>query len=159
MFKDEEMAKSANVVNNSDIPNDVYEIVGKNVLKELNNLPDSPMKDKFILINYIRKLLKRLVMVIPYNVGLEKMQQYLITMGFFEERIECYNHKEKHNIKFYIVSKEICNENIQLSFLEFGKLTGLLYKAVYTTFPNLSGYVNYMKKIAVVLSNLDESIE
>jgi hypothetical protein len=159
MFKDEEMAKSANVVNNTDIPNDVYMIVGENVLKEINNLPDSPMKDKFLSINYIRKLVKKLVMVIPYNVGLEKMQQYIISMGFFEEKFECYNHIDKHNIKFYIVGKEICNENIQLSFSEFGKLTGLLYKAVYTTFPNLSGYVNYMKKIAVVLSNLDEPIE
>ena len=36
------------------------------------------MKDKFLLINFTRNLLKKPVMTIPYNVGLEKLQDQLI---------------------------------------------------------------------------------
>lgn len=36
------------------------------------------MKDKFLLIKFNRNLLKKPVMTIPYNVGLDKLKNQLI---------------------------------------------------------------------------------
>jgi len=78
IFKDKEIAKISNVINDSDIPNDVYNFVAENVKKIIEVEPDSDMKDKFLLINLFRNLLKKPVMTIPYNVGLEKIKNQLI---------------------------------------------------------------------------------
>jgi len=161
IFKDCEIAKISNVINDSDVPNDVYNFVAKNVKKLIEIEPDSDMKDKLLLINLTRNLLKKPVMTIPYNVGLEKLQNQLINdeHDFFELKKECLN-DNKFNY-FYIVNKAICknNESLQLSFKEFGKFTSFLYKGVYASFPNLANYVQYTKKIANIFSALNIPIE
>jgi len=161
IFKDCKIAKISNVINDSDVPNDVYTFVAKNVKKLIEIEPDSDMKDKLLLINLTRNLLKKPVMTIPYNVGLEKLQNQLINdeHDFFELKKECLN-DNKFNY-FYIVNKAICknNESLQLSFKEFGKFTSFLYKGVYASFPNLANYVQYTKKIANIFSALNIPIE
>ena len=161
IFKDFEIARISNVINDSDTPNDVYKFVAENVQKLIKLEPDSDMKDKFLSINFTRNLLKKPVMTIPYNVGLEKLKNQLISdeHNFFEEKKEYI--KDDKIINYYIVNKAICknNESLQLSFKEFGKLTSFLYKGVYTTFPNLVNYVQYTKKIAAIFSSLNIPIE
>jgi DNA-directed RNA polymerase len=76
IFKDIEIVKISNVINDSAKPNDVYNFVAKNVKNLIEKEQDSDMKDKLLLINFNRKLLK--TSKIPYNVGLEKLQNQLI---------------------------------------------------------------------------------
>ena len=163
IFKDIHIAKISNVINDSDFPNDVYNFVAENVKKLIELEPDSDMKDKFLSINLTRNLLKKPVMTIPYNVGLEKLQNQLINdeHNFFELKKEFINENENKSISYFIVNKAICknNESIQLSFKEFGKLTSFLYKGVYYSFPNLANYVKYTKKIADIFSALNIPIE
>ena len=163
IFKDIEIAKISNVINDSAKPNDVYNFVAENVKSLIEKEPDSDMKDKFLLINFTRHLLKKPVMTIPYNVGLKKLQDQLINdeQNFFELKKEKECIKDKKYIKYFIVNKAICknNESLQLSYKEFGKLTSFLYKGVFTSFPNLTNYVQYTKKIANIFSALNIPIE
>jgi len=102
-------------------------------------------------------------MTIPYNVGLEKLQNQLINdeHNFFELTNGNEWKKDKKDIYHFIVNKAICknNESIQLSFKEFGILTSFLYKGVFASFPNLNNYVQYTKKIADIFSALNIHIE
>jgi DNA-directed RNA polymerase len=70
IFKDLDIAKISNVINNSDKPNDVYKFVAEKVKILIEDEQDSDMKDKILLINFSRNLLKKPVMTITYNVGL-----------------------------------------------------------------------------------------
>jgi len=53
IFKDNEIAKISNVIN------DIYNFVAKNVKILIEQEPDSDMKDKFLLINFTRNFLKK----------------------------------------------------------------------------------------------------
>jgi DNA-directed RNA polymerase len=72
------MAEISNVINDSAKPKDVYNFVAEKVQNLIEKEPDSDMKDKFLLIKFTRNLLKKPVMTIPYNVGLEKLKNQLI---------------------------------------------------------------------------------
>jgi DNA-directed RNA polymerase len=157
MFKDIEIAEISNVINDSANPNDVYTLVANKVQILIEKEQDSDMKNKFLLINFTRKVLTKIVMTIPYNVGLEKLQDQLVKdeHNFFEKA--CIKDKGY----YFIVNKAICknNKSLQLSYKEFGKLISLLYKSVFDSFPNLTKYVQYTKKIANIFSALNIPIE
>lgn len=163
IFKDIKIAKISNVINDSAKPNDVYDFVAKNVIKLIETAKDRDLKDKFLLIKFNRNLLKKPVMTIPYNVGLDKLKNQLINdeHNFFELKKRKESLKDKKNNFYFIVNKAICknNESLNLSPREFGHLTSLLYKGVYSSFPKLTKYVQYTKKIADIFSALNLPIE
>lgn len=84
LFANIEIATNSNVIgNDEEIPQDVYLEVGKTVMDTINKLEDEELKSVLSKIIINRKLMKKPVMTVPYNVGLNTMTDQLIDMGFF----------------------------------------------------------------------------
>jgi DNA-directed RNA polymerase len=73
LFRDVELARMCNVlpnIDNEELPNDVYQEVSKTVVDQIDKIKDVNLKNVLSKINIDRKLLKKPVMTVPYNVGL-----------------------------------------------------------------------------------------
>nr|AYE93220.1 RNA polymerase [Termitomyces sp.]AYE93272.1 RNA polymerase [Termitomyces sp.] len=150
-------------------PGDVYNKVAETVIQKINTVNDIPFKEKLLKLNINRNLLKKPVMTIPYNVGLETMGKQLINAGFFTRKVDCmYKEKDKDTLDskfcyFYSVSSNLIKEEfkgdqIKFSSSEMGKFFSILYSAVYDTFPSLKKYVEYLNKFADIFGKLDAPI-
>nr|QWO71435.1 RNA polymerase [Termitomyces sp. DKA64] len=175
-------------------PWDIYQKVANTVVKSINNLhnenekeweketekekkkekekeKDILLQSKLIKLNITRKLLKRPVMTIPYNVGLITMGEQLLSEGFFIKKYDSFSKysdsdsdsDSEEKSYFYIVSPELLKdeykgETIVLTSYEMQKFNTILYFSVYDTFPNLRDYVNYLNKFAYIFANLDSPI-
>nr|QWO71425.1 RNA polymerase [Termitomyces sp. T73sscA] len=150
-------------------PGDVYSKVAETVIQTIKTVNDFSFKEKLLKLNINRNLLKRPVMTIPYNVGLETMGKQLISAGFFTRYTESLcQEKDKDTIDskicyFYSVSPNLIKEEfkgdiINFSSREMGKFFSLLYSAVYETFPSLKKYVEYLNKFADIFGKLNAPI-
>nr|QWO71438.1 RNA polymerase [Termitomyces sp. T123] len=147
-------------------PGDIYQKVADTVVQSINNLNnewDILFKSKLKKLNITRKLLKRPVMTIPYNVGLVTMGEQIINDGFFIKKYDSFSKDSKEKSFFYIVSPELVKdeykgETIVLTNSEMQKFNTILYFSVYNTFPNLRDYVNYLNKFAYIFGLLDSPI-
>ena len=91
ILSDIQLAKETNIIpieNNSDSPQDVYSLLAKEVSNTINNLEDKELRTVLNKINPTRKLMKKPVMTVPYNVGLKRMSDQLITAGFFSKEYD-----------------------------------------------------------------------
>nr|QWO71412.1 RNA polymerase [Termitomyces sp. T28]QWO71415.1 RNA polymerase [Termitomyces sp. T60a]QWO71420.1 RNA polymerase [Termitomyces sp. T99]QWO71421.1 RNA polymerase [Termitomyces sp. T132]QWO71424.1 RNA polymerase [Termitomyces sp. T8] len=174
LIKAEEL-ESLEEINKEDInnlpkknePRDVYSQVAETVIKKINIVKDISYKEKLLKLNINRNLLKRPVMTIPYNVGLNTMGQQLISAGFFSRHTECM-YKEKDTISskicyFYSVSPNLIKEEFKGDIITFtnsemGKFFSMLYSAVYETFPSLKKYIEYLNKFADIFGKLNAPI-
>jgi hypothetical protein len=71
LTSDLDIAKLVNITESvKDGPSDFYEFCIKNIIKNINNLPDSDsiLKFKLLKLNLTRKILKHSIMTVPYNV-------------------------------------------------------------------------------------------
>lgn len=92
-----DLGKMSNViVEGLEIRNDVYESVANLVNNKIKFIKDINIKTKFLEIDFNRKLLKKPVMTVPYNVSLNSMTDQLIGEGFFEKRF-----RRKKNLLLY----------------------------------------------------------
>ena len=70
-------------IDDNDLPNDVYSEVCKTVIDQIDKIEDVKLKNVLSKIKIDRKLLKKPVMTVPYNVSLSSMADQLVQDGFF----------------------------------------------------------------------------
>nr|QWO71427.1 RNA polymerase [Termitomyces sp. K1Aa] len=156
-------------------PGDVYMKVAETVKTKISEIEkkDETFKDKLSKLNINRNLLKRPVMTVPYNVGLNTMGDQLIHAGFFKKHVESLSKEKDKEIQdlkgkvpvhsFYTISPKIIKEEfkkeiITLSASEMGRFFSILYFAVYNTFPSLKKYITYLNEFAVIFGKLKAPI-
>nr|QWO71430.1 RNA polymerase [Termitomyces sp. K1Ac] len=155
-------------------PGDIYMKVVETVKMKIHKETDDIIfKEKLLKLNITRELLKRPVMTIPYNVGLNTMGDQLVNAGFFIKHLESMSSIKNKETKevigtgkvtyFYTVSSKIIKEDykkevITFSSSEMGRFFTILYFAVYETFPSLEKYINYLNKIADIFGKLKAPI-
>nr|YP_010555509.1 RNA polymerase [Ramaria rubella]UYR22258.1 RNA polymerase [Ramaria rubella] len=111
-----------------------------NEKESINNLEDESLRNLFKRIKITRQLMKRPVMMIPYNVSLNSMQEQLVQDGFFIKTFESltvnkgYSYKVNPNI---VVKIGV----LILSSLDMGKFTVILYYSVFI--PSLQVFKKY----------------
>ena len=150
----------ANIDRKDNSPRDVYALVAEKVRSNIEKVEDNDIKNSLCKLKIERKLLKKPVMTVPYNVSYPTMCEQLLAQGFFTKHFDSLDVKKNNKTYFYKVSKDILkeeyqNECIKLSSKEFALLTAFLYKSVYLTFPRLDAYVKYMKNMASLFARLN----
>lgn len=133
-----DLGKMSNVIGEGlEIRNDVYESVANLVNNKIKSIKDINIKTKFEQIDFNRKLLKKPVMTVPYNVSLNSMTDQLIGEGFFEKRFSDLGGRKTY---YYIVNNSILkdkNSHLSLTSKEMGTLSALLYNSIYEKYPPL----------------------
>jgi DNA-directed RNA polymerase len=108
----------SNVLNNPNTdnnnePGDIYTRVSEVVKKKVNEIADYNVRHKLLKLKIDRKLLKKPVMTVPYNVGMDTMLEQLIKDKFFEKKYESFCAADEIDNKintYYIVSDVLLKE-------------------------------------------------
>jgi len=146
---DTNLAKYTNVITNKEnpsqeIPEDFY-IYSVELINEKLKKSDNPNIQK---IKLNRKIIKRTVMTIPYNISLngigEQLQEHL-------KKIWVLNNYE------FIIPENISVDGLSFTITskEFGLLTKLVYNVLTTEIPSLKKLTNYFKNIINILNSIN----
>ena len=150
---DKNLGKFCNIYTTKDnpeneLPEDFYTYALKLIQQKLNESKNENLKN----IKLSRKIIKKSVMTIPYNISLSGVGEHM------EEHFP----KKKGFLKYYSyfvsASETINNTPIHLSPKEFGELTSLVYKVLNQDIPSLKALTTYFKDLIKVLNKIDEPI-
>lgn len=125
------------------------------VTKIIAALPDQAMREKLLKIKISRKLVKLPVMTIPYNIGLESLQEK-ITENFTK-----YFEEEEGSKKLrFLVGGELTvdGKDLVITGQEAGKLGSIVYQTVKGLMPPVQPLKDYFKGILKVLAQLNKPI-
>lgn len=92
LLSEVELGKFSNVIadENIDVIYDVYKEIADHILDYISKLEDKELSNVLNKIDFNRKLLKKPVMTVPYNVSLESMKDQLIAAGFLQKKYLIY---------------------------------------------------------------------
>lgn len=158
LFADLDLAMKTNVIGNAEEkPQDFYQEVANSINETLSNEKNVKLKNKFSKLIIDRKFMKRPVMTIPYNVGLNTMTKQLVEQGFFNLKWESL---DKLKTCFYEVNPDYVKnkEKLYLTSSEMGALSNILHKSVYNIFPTLKFFKNYLDELINVIIKLNKPI-
>ena len=127
---------------------------------------------KLLNLNIYRKLVKTVIMVKPYNATLYQMVNYIkdqfdLTLennSSDQSLLEYTDNNENNNNdelnvrknKFVYIDKQ--NKNIKLTANDFFLLVKIIEKIIYTEFPKLKDFNEYLKKVATICNTLNITI-
>lgn len=148
---EKELAKNVNLYTDSinpqqDLPQDFYTYA----LGKINNRLRESDISKLQNINFTRKIIKRSVMTIPYNISLS---------GVGDQLLEHFEKNWDINEKTYYVKipawATINNTDIYLNSSEYGKLTKYTFEVLTQDLPSLKALNNYFNSIITMLVKLN----
>jgi hypothetical protein len=139
----------------------------------VNNLENLMIRNRLSKINFSRKLLKKPVMTIPYNVSFDSIVKQLESEGFFTCPSHAFvargegealdydtlnNHKEI--IRYIIVNSFIVKngESLVLNNKEYFILTQILYTAIFERIPTLKVFIKYLNELITLISIIDKPL-
>lgn len=153
------LALMSNVIgDDTDIKKDVYGSVAELVKTKIQKLKDKEIVKNLEKINIDRKLLKKPVMTVPYNVSLNSMSKQLVEEGFFER---VFSNLCGNKSYYYIVNSSILKDkesNLTLTATEWGHFTVILYYAIYEKYPPLKELKKYFYNLIEFLFLIDHPI-
>ena len=148
LFQDRDLAKMSNVISSKDnLPKDVYGEVVETVREQIKKIKNKEIKFILSKIKIDRKLLKRPVMTVPYNVSLYSLKDQLIEDGFFTLQFECLTNHNKYIPCFKVNPKYVDSKdkNLILNLEQMNILSSILYNSVYIRIPSLKYYIQYLE--------------
>jgi DNA-directed RNA polymerase len=158
LFSDIKLGELSNVIgNDEEIPQDVYTDISVSVKESIQKIEDESLRNIFNKIKITRRLMKRPVMTIPYNVYLNSMQEQMVQDGFFIKKFESLTVNKGYS---YTVNPDIVenNELLILSSINMGKLSVILYYSVFNRLPSLQVFKKYLDDLINVLLKLNKPV-
>lgn len=158
-----DLATYVNVISN-DSPEDFYSTCAKAVEETASLSTIDDLKDVCSYIRIDRSLIKKCVMTIPYNIGLEGVTEQ-ITDKFLKVLVEQqppvidkYG-KNKKNL-FYIIPSELTlkNESVKITGRQAGLLGSLIYRTVLTFISPVNDLREYFKSVMKIFKLLGKPI-
>ena len=148
---EKELAKNVNLYTDSnnpqeDLPQDFYTYALGKINKRLRESEISKLQN----INFSRKIIKRSVMTIPYNISLS---------GVGDQLLEHFEKNWDINEKTYYVTipgwATLNDTDIYLNSSEYGKLTKYTFEVLTQDLPSLKALNNYFNSIITMLVKLN----
>jgi DNA-directed RNA polymerase len=155
LFSDVEMGIKSNVIA-SEFPQDLYTEVGNTVISTITNLQDSNLRNVLSKIKINRKFMKKPVMTVPYNVGINTLGEQLVDNNFVTKSWESL---DEGKTCYYIVNPEfvIGEDKLILTNKEMGIFSVILHQAIYKRFPSLKIYKNFLDDLIKTLLKLEKN--
>jgi DNA-directed RNA polymerase len=145
---DKNLAKYTNVISYEDdpqnqLPEDLYTFALNIIREKLGNSNRDILRN----ISLNRKIIKRSIMTIPYNISMT---------GIGEQIAEHFTKTWEFKQYIYIVPETatINGKKASLYSKDFGELTKVIYEVLTTDIPSLKNLTSYFKEIITVLNQL-----